>query len=86
MIDCIAVADNEAWVSGVITTGTAPTMDGDEVDLAGLPVITRVKDNGTSANDTPDQISFSFIGEPSSCMDMPDLPLFDMPQGQVVVD
>ena len=78
----ISVAGNEAWVSGVITKGSIPG-----ADLAGLPVITRVRDNGTSQNDPPDEISFSFIGDPRSCVEQPaDLPLFGIPQGQVVVE
>ena len=80
-IDCISVAGNDAWVSGVITKGK---LGG--VDLAGQPVITRVRDNGTSNNDPPDQISFSFIGNSTSCLSQPNLPLFAVPQGQVVVE
>jgi len=82
VIDCVSVVGNEAWVSGVITSGTF-----DGFDLTGLPVSTRVRDNGTSANDPPDQISFSFIGEGFAvpCTDQPDYPLFDTPQGQVVI-
>ena len=82
VIDCVSVVGNEAWVSGVITSGTF-----DGVDLTGLPVWTRVRDNGTSANDPADQISFSVIGEGFAvpCTDHPDYPLFDTPQGQVVI-
>jgi hypothetical protein len=76
VIDCLVVDGTDAWVSGVITHGT-------NVDL---PVIARVRDNGTSALDPPDQISFSLVGDSTSCTAKPDLPLFDMPQGQVIVD
>ena len=49
-----------------------------------VPVITRVRDNGTSQNDPPDEISFSWIGDSRSCVEQPgDLPLFALPQGQV---
>ena len=84
VIDCVSVSDDgtEAWVSGVITQGRI-----DDFDLAGLPVATRVKDNGTSANDPPDQISWSwFGGDATSCTAHADYPLFDVPKGQVKVD
>src|SRR5678816_3416673 len=54
-INCLFVQGNEAWVSGFITSGTF-----NGADLTGLPVITRVQDNGDSANDPSDAISFSF--------------------------
>ena len=69
-----------AWVSGIITQGQ---MDGQ--DLAGLPVATLVMDNGRSQQDPPDQISLSFIGDPTPCYFAPYYPLFDVPQGQVTV-
>ena len=74
-IDCLNVIGNEAWVSGVVTgpNGT------------GLLAITRVADNGTSANDPLDQISFTFMDTFGGCQAAPDLPLFDMPNGQVKV-
>ena len=74
-VNCLSVYGNEAWVSGVVTHGNFQGFD-----LTGLPVITRVADNGTSG----DQISVSFIGDTTSCLDEPDLPLFDM-TGQVTV-
>jgi hypothetical protein len=70
------VVGNEAWVSGVITRPAS---------LAGLPAITRVRDNGTSTNDPADQVSFTFIGIAATCTDQPDLPLFDLINGQVTV-
>jgi hypothetical protein len=79
-VNCVSVAGNEAWVSGIITSGTFGG-----VDLTGLPVITRVQDNGKSANDPPDAISFSFIGNATDCQTQPDLPLFPMTGGQVTV-
>jgi hypothetical protein len=76
VIDCLSVDGNQAWVSGVITQGAE----------VGRDVSTRVRDNGTSAKDLADQISFSFIGAGLTCTDTPDYPLFDVPQGQVKVD
>ena len=79
-VNCVFVQDNEAWVSGIITSGTFAG-----VDLTGLPVITHVQDNGKSANDPPDAISFSFIGNPATCDTTPPLALFPMTDGQVTV-
>jgi hypothetical protein len=86
VIDCLYVDGNEAWVSGLITSGW----------LAGEPVSARVRDNGTSANDPPDQISYSHAGPTGgnhphgTCEDHEELEpyyeLFDTPQGQVVVE
>jgi hypothetical protein len=75
-INCLFVAGNDAWVSGTITSGTF-----NGADLSGLPVITRVQDNGQ----TGDQISFSFIGNPAACTTAPNLPLQPMTSGQVIV-
>lgn len=79
-IDCISVNGNEAWVGGVITQGRI-----DEADVSGLRVITRVRDNGTSRNDPPDEISFSVFDELASCRDQPPIPLYPMPRGQVMI-
>jgi hypothetical protein len=87
VIDCLVVEGNRAWISGVITSGrfTDP-VTGEVFDLAGLFVLTSVQDNGTSANDPVDQISFSFINfEPIPCTEKPDLDLLDAPEGQVKV-
>jgi hypothetical protein len=46
--------------------------------FVGQAFIVRVQDN-------PDQISPSFFLGGGGCLDAPDLPLFDAPQGQVVV-
>jgi len=80
-LNCLLVVGNQAWVSGVITSGNAGGFD-----LTGLPVITRVADVGTSANDPPDLISFSFVGVATPCTAAPNLPLFPMTDGQVKVD
>lgn len=79
-VNCVSVAGNEAWVAGVITSGTFAG-----ASLVGLPVITHVQDNGKSANDPPDAISFSFIGNPADCTTQPVLALFPMTDGQVTV-
>lgn len=78
VIDCLWVGFNDAWVSGYITQGT---FDGQ--DLAGFPVATRVRDNTPSG--VPDQISVSWVGDPTPCYFTPDYPLFDVYRGQVVV-
>jgi hypothetical protein len=75
-VDCLVVVGNDAWVSGIITRPSS---------LAGLPAITRVRDNGTSADDPADQVSFTFIGIDATCTDQPDLPLNDLINGQVTV-
>ena len=81
-IDCVSVDGNEAWVSGVITSGTSGGFD-----LTGLYVATRVRDNGTSANDPPDEISLSWISDVLlSCAEHSEiLELYDLHQGQVVI-
>jgi len=75
-INCLSVQGNEAWVSGFVSSGTF-----NGADLSGLPVITRVQDNGK----TGDQISFSFIGNAASCTTQPNLRLVPMTAGQVIV-
>ena len=79
-IDCVSVVGDDAWVSGVITQGT---LNG--LDLTGLPVATRVRDNGTSANDPPDQIGFSIIGDARPCTLHINYQLLAAPDGQVSV-
>ena len=91
VIDCVSVVGNEAWVSGVITSGSFTDPDtGEKFDLTGLPVSTRLRDNGTSANDPADQFSFSVIGEgfAAPCTEHATGGLFDLldaPEGQVVI-
>lgn len=80
-VNCVHVVGNQAWISGIITKGAAGG-----VDFAGLPVITRVADNGDSANDPPDAISFSFIGVAAPCTATPNLPLLALTDGQVTVN
>lgn len=82
-VNCLVVAGNEAWVSGV----------GPEHDF-GNEWVARVRDNGRSANDPADQISLTrpvgifsgVLGEVvEDCNGMQAFPLFDAPQGQTVV-
>jgi len=80
-VDCLVVIGNEAWISGVITQSRIP-------GVVGLGAVTKVVDNGRSANDPADQISFSFIDTGIDCVAasaIPGIPLFPAPQGQVVV-
>jgi hypothetical protein len=81
VVDCVQVIGNEAWISGWITSGRAG-----DFDLAGLPFSTRVVDNGASAVQPPDQVGTSHVGDETPCTDMFPWDLFDMPQGQVVVN
>lgn len=79
-VNCVFVVGNQAWVSGIIRSGQSGG-----VDFTGLPAITRVADLGTSANDAPDAISFTFIGVAAPCTAAPNLPLLAMTGGQVTV-
>jgi len=81
-INCLVVAGNQAWIGGIIRSGSTGVGG---VDLSGLAALTRVVDNGTSANDAPDAISFTFIGLAVQCTARPNLPLFSMTGGQVTV-
>ena len=88
VIDCLVVDGDRAWVSGVITSGRVTDPDtGEMFDLAGLDVWTFAVDNGTSANDPVNHISFSFIGFEIPCTDATELevPLLDAPEGQVTM-
>ena len=81
-IDCINVVGNGAVIGGVITNGTSGG-----VDVTGQRALTAVVDMGTSANDPPDQLSFSFFPTGFSCIALvpTNFPLFDRPMGQVMV-
>ncbi len=78
-VDCLYVDGNQAWVSGEITQSRAP-------GVVGLDALTMVEDNGRTANDAPDQISFSSISPGVvDCTAAPAVPLLPVPQGQVRV-
>ena len=76
VIDCLSVVGNEAWASGVFTSGLA----------VGLLWSIRLRDLGTSANQPPDQISAAHVGGGAiPCTAHPVYELFDAPDGQVTV-
>src|SRR5215207_5701524 len=79
-VNCLYVSGHDAWISGVIVQGRQGT-----VNLAGRPVVTRVRDNGISANGAVDQISYSFIGDARPCTQHLNYTLLNAPEGQVVV-
>lgn len=79
-IDCVFVAGNEAWLSGVVARGVAPS----GFDLTGFPYIVRLQDNGDSANDPPDGIRGRFRSIP--CYLAPQFDLFEYSKGQVTVN
>lgn len=77
VVTCLEVDGNDAWASGTVTF---PAF------LAGLPVVTRVRDNGTSATDPADQIGITEgTADPNDCVNKPNLALFDLNNGQAVV-
>jgi hypothetical protein len=82
-VNCLRVVGNQAWIGGIIRSGSTGVGG---VDLSGLPALTRVADNGTSASEAPDQISFTFIGLAVQCTALPNLPLLAMTGGQVTVN
>lgn len=88
-VDCLVTDGNDAWVGGVVTKGVIHDPEsGEDFDLSSIRVSTMVRDNGTSANDPADQISFSFLEFDApyrTCTEQPTYPLFDVPQGQVLI-
>jgi len=81
-VDCLTIVGNVAVVGGIVTKGF------DSGFLAtGNRAWTVVVDNGTSANDAPDRISFSIDAQGRTCADAdPALfPLFDLAKGQVKI-
>ena len=73
VIDCLVVEGNRAWLSGEVK------------NTSDLYFLTSVADNGTSANN-PDQTSFTDVShEPQDCSTQEDMPLFEVPEGQVKV-
>ena len=81
-IDCMNIIGNFAVIGGVITNGTVGG-----VDVSGLRAITAVVDNGTSANDPLDQLSFSSLDDNRDCnnLTLDDFVLIDLTHGQVKV-
>jgi hypothetical protein len=81
-IDCLNIVDNGAVMGGVITHGTAGG-----VDVSGQRALTAVVDNGRSANDPADQLSFSVFPAGPSCdvLSPGNFPLFNLAHGQVTV-
>jgi hypothetical protein len=78
-VDCVVVDGNKAVVGGVITHAAA----GSTIYTVGRHAVTAVQDNGTSANDPPDQISRTYIG---GCqVPFESFPLYDLVGGQVEV-
>jgi hypothetical protein len=81
-ITCVAVDNNNAWVSGVIKRANKGLKF-----LIGLPVITQVQDNGNAANGGIDKASLLFeAGDDQDCLFKPDLPLFDLSNGEVRIN
>lgn len=81
-IDCMTINGNYATVGGYVIRGSI-----DGFDLAGTYAVTAMVDNGTSSNDVPDQISFSYTEMLADYCDYPrgQLELLDLRNGQVVV-
>lgn len=81
-VDCMIISGNTAIIGGVIVHGST-----NGVDRTGERAVTKVVDNGKSANDPPDQISYSFFGGIGTCgiYTAAVFPLFDMPWGQVTI-
>jgi hypothetical protein len=80
-VDCLVIEGNDAWMSGFVTKATPTTIG----DFAGTPFSIRVRDNGTTANDPPDQVSFLELFDlATDCTEKPDYELWDL-HGQVQV-
>lgn len=86
-IDCLSVAGNRAWASGVFTSGSFTDPDtGERIDLAGLHFLTSVQDNGGTATAPADQVSRLVVdADALDCSTQPDVATYDAPQGQVIV-
>jgi hypothetical protein len=84
-VDCLEILPpgNAAIIGGVIKHGSWFG-----VDVSGQRAVTKVVDNGKSANDPPDQISYSYFGTAyGTCGNytVANFPLLDLTRGQVTV-
>jgi len=87
-IDCVHVAGNTAWLSGVITQGQFLDANGNPVDITGYYVRTRVQDNGDNTDPAnPDRVAFTQFrsSAPFPCANMFGSTFWDMPGGQVTI-
>jgi hypothetical protein len=79
VVECLNVVNNEAWVSGTARGG----------DFDGRRWMAHMRDNGTSAKDPEDEISFSWLTLPNSNVDCRapfPMPLTPRSGGQVKID
>jgi hypothetical protein len=79
-VDCLDVVGNTAWISGIAK--------GDKA-FEGVSFITEVQDNGTSANDPPDQIAqstYSTTGHIFDCHTHLPLQLHPLDNGEVKIE
>jgi hypothetical protein len=93
-VTCMEVDGASAWIGAVITHGFFRIREEDIYwDMTGEEIFINVVDNGISANDPPDQITYSLFGTGfADCQEaaaegpgMEGVELFDMPRGQVTV-
>ena len=87
-IDCVHVVGNTAWVSGIVTQGQLPDIDGNPITIVGWYVRTRVQDNGDNTDPAnPDRVAFTQVREsaPFLCTNMFLSTFWDMPGGQATV-
>ena len=81
-VTCVVVDNNNAWVGGVIKRASRGFQF-----FIGVPVITRVEDNGNAANGGIDKASLLFpTADDQDCLLKPDLPLFDLSNGEVRIN
>ena len=85
VIDCLYVDGYDAWVSGVVTSGFFRDADtGERFDATGLDLAARFHD-GTPLGD-PDLSGYTWVGDGAfDCLEHPDVPLFELTEGQVIV-
>jgi len=73
-IECLIVEGNMAKLAGTIKRGRS-----EDIDLTGWYLVAFLKDNGTSNNETPDQIAFSFISPGTNYCEILEYISFDNP-------